>query len=260
VAEAGRFDPLLLSLGTLTALPVPPPGLVDHRTASRAMLLAPVAALVPGTAAALTGAAAAVAGLPGTAAGALAVGALALASRGLHLDGLADTADGLAASHDRDRALKVMRRGDTGPAGAAAVTLVLLLQAVLAGQLLARSAPAGAVALLVTAVVSRAGLPLGCRAGVPAARPQGLGATVAGTVPTVGVVLLLGLVALVATWATAATGRPWWTGLAATGLAVLTASAVLARCTRRFGGITGDVLGAVVEAGAVAALVGLSLG
>ena len=60
----------------------------------------------------------------------------AFLTRGLHLDGLADTADGLAASYDRQRALDVMRRGDTGPAGAATLVLVLLLQAAALAQVL----------------------------------------------------------------------------------------------------------------------------
>ena len=67
--------------------------------------------------------------LPYAVAAVLALVAAALLSRALHLDGLADLADGLTSGHDRERSLEVMRRGDTGPAGAAALVLVLGLDA-----------------------------------------------------------------------------------------------------------------------------------
>ena len=66
------------------------------------------------------------------------IGVLAAGSRGLHLDGLADTADGLAASYDRAHSLEVMRRGNTGPIGAATLVLVLLLQVAATASLLGR--------------------------------------------------------------------------------------------------------------------------
>jgi adenosylcobinamide-GDP ribazoletransferase len=43
-------------------------------------------------------------------------------------------------------------------------------------------------------------------------------------------------------------------------LAQLAAGALLHRCLRRFGGVTGDVLGALVETAALAALLVLALG
>ena len=91
---------------------------------------------------------------------------------------------------------------------------------------------------------------------VPAARPDGLGATVAGSVsrPMAGLavllaVLLLGVAVLLA-------GRPadgWQPALAPLG--VLGGLAVGHRAVRRLGGVTGDVLGAVVEATFTTALV-----
>ena len=43
------------------------------------------------------------------------------------------------------------------------------------------------------------------------------------------------------------TGMPWWQGLAA-GAAALSGSAILLRrVVRRIGGVTGDVLGALIE-------------
>ena len=69
------------------------------------------------------------AGLPELVVGLLVVGTLALGSRGMHLDGLADTVDGLGSGWDRNRALKIMRRGNTGPMGAAALVIMIGLQA-----------------------------------------------------------------------------------------------------------------------------------
>ena len=66
------------------------------------------------------------------------IGVVALGSRGLHLDGLADTADGLAASYDRVKALEIMRRGNTGPIGAVALVIVVLIQIAAAAAILGR--------------------------------------------------------------------------------------------------------------------------
>src|SRR5690606_34391547 len=85
---------------------------------------------------------------------------------------------------------------------------------------------------------------LACRRGVPAARPDGLGALVAGTVPATVVLLWALAVALLAL--PAVPGRPWQGPLAV--LAGLAAAEVLLRHARaRLGGVTGDVLGAVTE-------------
>ena len=241
------MNPLRLCLGTLTVLPVRPPARVDRDVAGRAMLLAPLAgallAVPAGGALWLLDRVAS----PLLAA-TLAVGLLALLTRGMHLDGLADTADGLGSRRPADGALEVMRRGDVGPFGV--VTLVVALLAQVAAL---AAAPAAPVALAVALLVSRAALPLLCRRGFPAARPEGLGALVAGTVPPVaaaatvlGTVVVAGAVG----WSTYGLG-----GVVAAVLA-LAAGAVWARhCVRRFGGITGDVLGACVEVSGTAALV-----
>lgn len=246
---------LLLAVGTLTAFPVPAPARVDRRVAAQAMALAPVAGLLPAAGAALVYALALQVGWAAPLAAALALATSALATRGLHLDGLADTADALTASYDRARALEVMRRGDTGPAGAACLVLVLLVQVLAAAQ-------AGqAWSLLVAGLAARAVLPVACCRAVPAARPEGLGAFVAATVPipvAVAVVLATGagacgLAAVLAGWTAAA-----WA--AASSLAALGAGlVVLVKCVRRFGGITGDVLGACVEIASAAAVLVLAL-
>ena len=132
---------LRMAVGTLTAIPVPPPGPPDRRTARAAMVLGPIAVAPVGLLAGLVGWAASLM-LPPLVAGVLVLGCFALGSRALHLDGLADTADGLTASYDRERALEVMRRGNSGPAGAATLVLVLLLQAAALAVVVARRSSA----------------------------------------------------------------------------------------------------------------------
>jgi adenosylcobinamide-GDP ribazoletransferase len=239
-----------MAVGTLTALPVPPPRRIDRRVGAVAMLLAPVAALVPGVAAAAVASAADATGAAPLLTAGLALATAALTTRGLHLDGLADTADGLAAAYDRARALDVMRRGDTGPAGAATIVLVLLVQAAALAQALDRHGP---VSVVVAIVVGRAALLLGCLRGVPPARPEGLGATIAGTVPRTGAALGLGAVAT-AGWAAVGPG-----GALAVVVAAATVTLLIARVVRRLGGITGDVLGACVETATTASAVVLAL-
>lgn len=244
---------LRLAVGTLTALPVPAPGRVGRPEARVAMLTAPLAVLPIAACAGLAGWLAIVAGLPPLPSAVLAVGTLALGTRGLHLDGLADTADGLAVSYDREKALEVMRRGNTGPAGATALVLVLALQ-VAAGAALFASAW-GVGAFVVLGCLSRASLAITCAAGVPPARPGGLGAAVSGAVPRPLGAASAVLAAAAACAVLAATGRPWWLG----GLAVVAAALVVLgltrRCVRRWGGVTGDVMGAGVEIAFAALLV-----
>ncbi|GAA3565330.1 adenosylcobinamide-GDP ribazoletransferase [Microlunatus spumicola] len=239
-------ESLRLAGGFLSVLPVRAVLDPSPRTVSRAMVLAPVAVVPLAALAGLVWWAASAAGLPGLVGGLLVVGTLALGTRAMHLDGLADTIDGLGASWDRARALEVMRRGDVGPMGAVALVVVLALQA--AG--LAVSAPgwAGGLAVALVVCASRGALALACRRGVPAARPDGLGRVVASSVGplglTAGVLLLLAL----ATGAAVLGARPWWQGLLAGVLAVGVVLALVGHAVRRLGGVSGDVLGAGVEA------------
>lgn len=239
-------DALRLALGTLTALPVPAPRRVDRSTARGAMLLAPLAAAPLAVLPAVLVLLARPWDRPGLALpGAVVLVALvAVQTRAFHLDGLADTVDGLAASYDREQALAVMRTGDVGPAGAAALVLVLLLQVSSVASLLAT--PSGAVLAAVALIASRLALTWACVGG-RAARPSGLGATVVGAVPVVPAVVvtvcLLGLTALATGWTeTGLLGGPVVLMAALAGGLVVRYLAM-----RRIGGLTGDVLGATVE-------------
>lgn len=247
------MNALRFAVGTLTAFPVRPPSSVEPPTPGRAMVLAPAVGLLLG------GLGGSVAGL-GSLAGwsplvqsTLAISTLALATRGLHLDGLADCADGLAASYDRERALAVMRRGDVGPAGVATTVLVLLLQA---GAL--AETPRPWLAMAVAAIAGRLAVPIACRTRVPAARSDGLGAAVAGSVRPALVAGVVVLVAAAAAGAFLLAGEPWWRGGSAVLAAAVAAALVVHRAVTRFGGVTGDVIGAAVELATTAAVLTLA--
>jgi adenosylcobinamide-GDP ribazoletransferase len=256
-ASGALRDGWRMAIGTLTAFPTAPPRVVAPATARVAMLLGPVAAVPIAVVAGVLGWAASLM-LPSSVCAVLILGCFALGSRALHLDGLADTADGLTASYDRERALEIMRRGNTGPAGAATLVLVLLLQAVALTAVVAR--PWGVVVAVVLLCLARSSLLITCGAGIPAARPGGLGAVVAGVVPRSSAVVAGSCATAVAAGALQLSGRPWWQGLLAVLLAAAAVLALTLRCRRRFGGITGDVLGAGIEIAVTALLVATAAG
>ncbi|MFI6206491.1 adenosylcobinamide-GDP ribazoletransferase [Streptomyces sp. NPDC051041] len=253
-------DGLRFAFGTLTVLPVRVTRW-DRAAARGGMLCAPLAGLV-------TGAAAAAAGLSllflgsGALLAAVATAAVPAAlTRGLHLDGLADTADGLGSGKPAEDALRIMKQSDIGPFGVLTLVLVLLAQVAALARAYDGSWARGALAAVVSATTARLALTLAARAGVPAARPEGLGAAVAGVVPPGGA-----LAAAVAVTASAAAGGallgPYGAlrAAAAVVLALAAAELLLRHCTRRFGGVTGDVFGGLAETAATTALVVSSLG
>ena len=224
------IDAWRLATGTLTAFPVRPPRVMRPR---QAILFAPLV-VVP--LAVPVGLIVWLVPMPPGAVGLLAVAVLALGTRALHWDGLSDVADGLTASYERERSLEVMKSGASGPAGTVAVVLAVGLQATalsaFAGTWTGGVAAAGIVCL------SRCALWIVCCSGVAPARGDGLGASFTRTVPLpvalVGTALLSVVGGLVV----------WW---------------LVQRATKRFGGVTGDVMGAAIELGLTATLLGWSV-
>lgn len=292
-------DGVRLAIGTLSVFPVRP-GVIDRRAGGIAMTVAPLVGAVIGAVGGLVLAISLWLGMTPLPASVLAVAIVALLTRGLHLDGLADLADGLGSGKPAERALEIMKRSDIGPFGVVTLVLVLLVQvAALQEAVTFAGAGAGAITLVAACAAGRLALTWACRAGIPPARPDGLGAMVAGTVRrsvavAMTALVLAGTAALVylhgiGTLDLRSSGfpsepsggfersyvvysdatnylpeieaglpgagllpglgpllAPWGLPLAML-VGLLAAWVVRRRAVRRLGGVTGDVLGALVE-------------
>lgn len=248
------------AFGTLTVLPVRVPRW-DRDAARSGMLCAPLVGLVVGLCAAALGGVLLLLG-SGPLFAAVATAAVpAVLTRGLHLDGLADTADGLGSGKPAEDALRIMKQSDIGPFGVITLLFVLLAQVAALSGLYAQGWMLGAGGAVLSAVTARLALTLASRTGVPAARPDGLGAAVAGSVPARLAFAVAALATGCAAGAGASTGPYGAPHAALAVLAALAAAQVLLRhCVRRFGGVTGDVFGALAETAATTTLIVLTLG
>ncbi len=257
-SRRGALDGLRLALTTLTVLPVRGPARLDRETAGVAMRLAPLVGVVLALplAGVLLGGERLTSGPPLLAC-TLVVALHALATRGLHLDGLADLADGLGSYGPPERAREVMKAPDVGALGAAALVLVPAVQA--AGLLACTLAGRGGLAVLLSVVTARIAVAAACTAGVPAATPSGLGALVAGTVPRGFALLAAVLTAGAGTLLAAAEDLPLALPVVAVTVGLVVARLLRDHAVRRLGGITGDVLGALVEVTTAVVLVVLSI-
>jgi len=272
-------DSLRLAVGTLTALRVRPPSRVDRGVGRGAMLWAPAVGLVLGLLAAvvldwirIVTVAFRPISLVDLLASALANGLLAYGTRGLHLDGLADLADGLGVkdagdpAQTRQRRLEVMRAPEVGAFGVLALVFTVLIEV----TALAECAVSGfATASCVLAVVTgRLAILWACTPRVRAARPDGLGALVAGTVPAWAAVAWTAVVLVAASVVALADVEGPRTAhhrmiavlCGAVVLALLSTWYVVSRADRALGGITGDVLGAACEVATTVTLVVIAVG
>ncbi|MGP3984390.1 adenosylcobinamide-GDP ribazoletransferase [Streptomyces sp. KR80] len=258
-ARASLGDALRFAFGTLTVVRVRVTRW-DRAAARAGMLCAPVVGAVVGCCAAALGGLLLLLGSGPLLAAVVTVAVPAALTRGLHLDGLADTADGLGSGKPAEHALRIMKQSDIGPFGVITLLFVLLAQVAAMYELYGASWAQGAVAAVVAAVAARLALTFASRAGVPAARPDGLGAAVAETVP-VRSAAVVGLVAFVACAAASVPFGPSATARYALALpaAIAVCELLLRRCRHRLGGVTGDVFGALAETGTTAALLVLAL-
>jgi adenosylcobinamide-GDP ribazoletransferase len=253
-AAAGRarrpWDGLAGAIAFLTIVPVP--GVATSLAASATgtgVGLSGVAVWFPVVGAAVGGLAGGVRVLLGPLLGAtvatvLAMIVLVVVTGALHEDGLADTADGLGARGGRARRLEVMRDSSTGVFGALALIawalLLLTTVASLDGDRALR-------ALIVACALARWAA-LVHAAGAPAARSDGLGASlrvgriVLGVATVVSAIVALAICGLVP-------------GAGAIGAAVVVAGLSVAFARHTLGGRTGDTLGATVAIAEVAVCV-----
>jgi len=168
---------------------------------------------------------------------------------GLHLDGLADTCDGLFLTGDAERRLSVMRDSHLGSFGVTALVLVLLGKF---AALCSLAVHARSLALVMAAAISRT-LILVSAGSASYARPEGTGRvlveadTPRDALAATAFALAVGLVL--------ACGP----GLFATLMALALAVGLTRVASVRLGGITGDILGALIELEELAILVILAL-
>jgi adenosylcobinamide-GDP ribazoletransferase len=176
--------------------------------------------------------------LPPTVAAVVLVALWAALTGGLHLDGLGDALDGLGGAFDREEALRLMRTGGIGAYGAAGIVLVLALKMAVLGNLPQDLLWRG---LVLAPGLGRAA-PLLLARLCPPARTDGAGQAFAlgvraPALAIAGVVSIVAAVGLLGTW-----------GIVPL-LATAIGAAVFAVYLRwRLGGLTGDCLGALVEA------------
>ncbi|HWS37806.1 MAG TPA: adenosylcobinamide-GDP ribazoletransferase [Actinoplanes sp.] len=241
------LDGLRLAVTTLTVLPLRA-GRVDRSTAAVAMAVAPAVGALLGLVLAGLHEGLRALGSPALVAAGVTVAAGALFTRGLHLDGLADTVDALGSYRSGPAALEIMKKPDIGPFGVVVLVCTVLIQA-------AALPSAGPWAIVTAWATGRLAITVACRRGVSAARPEGLGALVASTVPGWALTVAAALTMLLAAFAVP--GRAWQgpAAVVAAGFAVVL---LLRHAVRRFGGVTGDVLGASVELAVTLTLVVLT--
>ncbi|MFF0816983.1 adenosylcobinamide-GDP ribazoletransferase [Rhodococcus sp. NPDC003318] len=246
-----------LALSWLTVLPIPyrdDASPIDRTAGRRALTATPVVGAALGVLAAGAAWLLTAASLPQALAGLVSVAVLALATRGMHVDGLADTVDGLGCYGPPERALEVMRSGGVGPFGAAALLICLGAQALSFGELAASGRWA---AVVLTVTTGRVAAVLACRSALSPATPTGFGALVVGTQSRR--VCAAWFVVLVACAAAAVPDR-WWQGPLVVAVVLAAMVGLTRHCANRFGGVTGDVLGAAIELTVAATAIGFLLG
>ncbi|MBI4899597.1 MAG: adenosylcobinamide-GDP ribazoletransferase [Actinobacteria bacterium] len=247
------------AVSVFTIVPVPPID-IDRDSARRAALALPWVGLLIGVAAAVVAGAIQWLGGGSLLAGVLALALLAAVTGAMHLDGLADTADGIGSRRPAAEALAIMKRSDIGPMGVAALVLVLLVDAAaLSSPHL--TGPRLLAALACLPMVGRVAVLTGTGGWAPSARPGGFGALFSGVtsgrswaLSTLGVLVVS---VLAGSWASGSRGAVAF-GLAAT-LSWLVAWLAQRRLIRRFGGLTGDLMGALVEVSQLVFVVAVGL-
>ncbi len=251
------LDPFLSVLSLTCRFRVPAPAEPDY---GRADFFLPLTGVLAGLAA-LGGWGLGTLAFPGPWLPALsALAAQYLAFNLFHLDGLADSADAGLAVAEPERRLEILKDPRVGVYGLFAAFLVLASRVAALAVLGGRSGfPAVLLAAPVSGRFAAALVPLAAEP----ARPEGLGARMRGfRPPAVAAGLLVGLAPAFLAVLAGAAGEGWiLAGILGTGIGALAAglaaglgSALFYR--RRFRGFTGDALGAAVELGELAFLLG----
>lgn len=175
----------------------------------------------------------------------LCTGATVWLTGAFHEDGLADVADGLGGSHERSRALEIMKDSRIGAFGAIALVLAIGLKVALLATLAGQDEVAAAAAVLAAHVLSRYA-PLFMIRSLPYV--GGEGGKAKPLADTLGSRSML----TASIWSLPAVGVLWASqplanALAAGVLMVATAGWLMHYFRRRLEGFTGDCLGATQQ-------------
>ncbi|EAQ03381.1 putative Cobalamin (5'-phosphate) synthase [Pseudooceanicola batsensis HTCC2597] len=236
-------DHFLTAAGLLTRLPLP-----RHEASGTGAAWAwPVVGLGLGALAGLAGWVALSLGLPAPVAAVAVLAVQVVLTGGLHEDGLADTADGLWGGWTRERRLEIMRDSRIGSYGVIALILGFSARWTALAVMLDEGGYWGA--LIAAAALSRGVLPA-IMALVPNARTDGLSRGVGR--PSGQIAALAAMLALVVGVLAVGTGV-----IAAALAAALAALGLAAMASRRIGGQTGDILGAIQVLAEIAVLLTL---
>ncbi len=226
---------LRAALAFLTRVPVPAGG---EPSLSAAVPWFPVAgaligAFVGGVAAGLIHL------VPAFVAASVAVMLGVLVTGAFHEDGLADVADAFAGGWTVDERMRILDDPLHGSYGVAALCGTIIVRIACLAAL--GASPAVAFACAVAAHTIGRGTAVALMAAVPVARPNGLGAEYARTLPRANAIF--GVMTAIAISAVAA---GWWVGpfVAAGAVAALVVGWLT---TRKIGGVSGDVLGTVEQ-------------
>ena len=235
-----RLTELKLGFMFLTRLPVSHAAPVAKGELSQALWTAPLVGVVVGLAGAIAFSVALALHVPLLPAAVLTVALTTVMTGGLHEDGLADVADGFGGGATRERKLDIMRDSRIGTYGVCALIVSFMLRVFAIVEL-------GDNAVVLPALIaahagSRACIPVFMQI-VPPARADGLSADAGAPSSVVSLVAaLLGAVVLIACLGIKA-------GTIALLLLAATGAFMAWLCWRQIQGQTGDVLGALEQAG-----------
>ena len=170
----------------------------------------------------------------------------------LHEDGLADCADGLGATHNKKRALEIMRDSTVGTYGAVALIFSFAFRI---SALASLSIVNGLIAILIAHAVARATMSIAIHS-AKYIRPSGLGDAVSDGADKTDFFVTIGTGLLIAILLSFGPGI--FGAFAAVALAMFAAWAFLQFLKSRLDGYTGDGLGAMEQIAEITILITLA--
>lgn len=168
---------------------------------------------------------------------------------GLHIDGMADTIDAVSSGEGGKRALEIMRESTVGVMGVCAVVMSLLLKYIALGEFFGMRLYA---ILLFFPMIGRISIVIACFL-FPYARVEGKGEAFIGKV-AFNDFITASLLSFIMSFLLLQLR-----GVLIMGFSILTVVLVGKYFTKKYGGITGDILGFVNEVGEIVALIGVTM-